>query len=160
MDFSSKYSIAYFEHLKEDNLGEIRSHFPSLTHNDVKLVLADFLHLCGGTLCHDLLLIMHEITLTLSPSKWREMINLGSNKALAKDTILTFFLFHTSMRDVSFFDGIGIDSELRKRYREDLFTSSYKDYPHFYKTHNKRIYKRLGLSESEMQYINAFKAAS
>jgi hypothetical protein len=160
MGLLSEYTELVFAKMADGTFKSLRSQFPSLDNEEEKLLFIDFLHYFGGTMCHDFFLINYEKTLHYTSLEWGEMIAEGSNEALAKDSLLTFFLFHTSVRDLLFFDKIGLDLELRKNYKKKLFVQTYQDYPDFYKKRNFRIYKKLGLTQEEALFINKFMSSS
>ena len=131
----------------------------SLNENEQKNIISYFLQFYGGSLSHDFLLKINQLILTYKSSEWREILNKTNyNLKLGEESLFTFFLFHTSIRNTHFFDEIGIDKNLRNRFNNHFFVGIYKDFPYFFKARNIRNYQRLGILEQESRIFNALTA--
>lgn len=130
--------------------------FYDLLEGNVNPIFTDFLHLYGGSACHDFFLKAHKVFLNLAIKDWNRLVSLPLNPALAKDTLLAFFLFHTSLRNRAAFSQMGLDMELQNRFNKNFYEKPYSELPLALRRHNNRIYKRLGLSDVEILGINTF----
>ena len=128
-------------HIREHPKGAISEFEREISRTDFIKITAFVLKNYGGTASHKFLLKYNRLFLSLSLNELQECVVLIENDMYGLDALVAFYFFFTNIHQADFFDTIGIQEDIYKKY----LGNNYHDNPF-----NKKLLTNLNLNPEDI----------
>lgn len=127
--------------IQENSQSAVHEFESKISRADFIKIAASILKNYGGTASHKFLLKYNQSFLSLGISELQECVALIENDVYGLDALVAFYFFFTNIHQADFFDTIGIQEKIYKKY----LGNNYHDNPF-----NKKLLANLNLKPEDI----------
>ena len=135
------YTQKIMTQIQEHPQGAVSEFEGEISRTDFIKIAASILKNYGGTASHKFLLKYNQLFLSLSINELQECVALIKDDVYGLDALVAFYFFFTNIHQADFFDTIGIQENIYKKY----LGNNYHDNPF-----NKKMLANLNLKPEDI----------